>query len=285
MEAAQGAPAPASLARPVRGLDLVRLAVRVTAMNLKARLEYRVDFLLWMLHGVAYQVMGLAFVWVVLSRFHAIRGWSLGEIMFMYSLRLLTHSFYLPVFYNVMSVSNLVRQGGFDRVLLRPMNPLLQILLQTVQANFAGDLAVAVALLAFAQRSLHLHWTAGLVGFGVLVLTGGVLMEAAIQLAFSTLSFWVVDSSAVSWWADELMNTFANYPLDLFAAPVRYLFTFVVPVAFLAYFPASVFLGRAGAVAFTPLFAYGAPAAGVAAFALAYGFWNLGLRRYQSTGT
>jgi ABC-2 type transport system permease protein len=274
-----------SVARPLGGLALCRLALRVTALNLKARLEYRVDFLLWLLHGVAYQVMGLAFVWVVLMRFHAIGGWSLGEVLFLYSLRLLTHGLYLPVFWNIMSVSDLVRQGGFDRLLLRPLNPLLQILLQTVQANFAGDLTVALALFAYAQHILHLRWTVAAVAFLVLVLVGGVLLEAAIQLAFSTLSFWVVDSSTVSWWADELMNTFANYPLDLFAAPVRYLFTFVVPVAFLAYFPGAVFLGRADGVVFTPLFAYGAPAAGVLAFTLAYAFWNAGLRRYQGTGT
>lgn len=271
--------------QPIRGWPLALLVLRVTALNLKGRLQYRVDFLLWMLHGIAYQVMGLTFVWVVLSRFHSMRGWSLAEVLFMYSLRLLTHGLYLPVFYNVMSVAGMVRQGEFDRILLRPLNPLLQVLTQTFQVNSAGDTVVAIVLFGIAQRMLHLRWGPGTIGFLILVLVGGVLLEAAIQLAFASLSFWVVDASDLNWWADNLMNSFANYPLNIFGGVVRYLFTFVLPVAFLAYFPAAVFLHKTADVAFTPLFAYGAPAAGVVAFPLAYALWSTGLRRYQSTGT
>lgn len=273
------------MARPVHGWALVPLTLRITALNLRARLQYRVDFLLWTLHGMAYQVMGLTFVWVVLAQFQAIHGWSLADIVFMYSLRLLAHGLYLPVFYNVMQVSFTIREGNFDRVLLRPLNPLLQVLLQTFNANSAGDIAVAIALFVIAQHMLHMQWRFDTAAFLVLVVIGGALMEAAIQLACATLAFWVVASTSVALWADTLMNTFANYPINIFAGVVRYLFTFLLPIAFLAYFPAAVFLGKAGSVAFTPLLAYGAPAAGVVAFLLAYGFWSLGLRHYQSTGT
>lgn len=278
-------PRDASTRALLRGRALARLIWRVTLLNVRARLEYRVDFLLWMLQGAAYQAMGLTFVWAVLLRFHAIRGWSTGDVIFMFSLRLLAHSFCMTLFLNVMSVPAMIRQGTFDRVLLRPMNPLLQVLIQTFEANTAGDLTVAVALFVIAQRAVRLHWTAATLAFLVLVIVGSVLMEAGIQTAIASLSFWVVDSSPLGWWADELMNTFANYPLNVVNAVVRYFFTFVMPVAFLAYFPAAVFLGKARQVTFTPLFAYGAPAAGVVAFAVAYAFWLRGLRRYQGTGT
>jgi len=55
-------------------------------------------------------------------------------------------------------------------------------------------------------------------------------------------------------------------------------------VAFIAYLPATVLLGRTGELAVHPLFAYVAPLVGVLVFSLAYAFWKGELRHYQSSG-
>jgi len=87
------------------------------------------------------------------------------------------------------------------------------------------------------------------------------------------------------WWASDTVNTFGNYPTSIFPSAARVVFTFAFPIAFLSFFPATVFLGRAEGVPFTPLLAYGAPLVGLAVFVVAYRLWQVGLRYHSSTGT
>src|SRR5205823_4440594 len=83
--------------------------------------------------------------------------------------------------------------------------------------------------------------------------------------------FRVVRTDSLIWWADDLGNSFANYPLTVFPFVARFLLTWIVPIAFLGFFPASALLGRADAVPFSPLLAYGAPIVGVGVFIAAIG--------------
>jgi ABC-2 type transport system permease protein len=62
------------------------------------------------------------------------------------------------------------------------------------------------------------------------------------------------------------------------------LLTFALPIAFVAYLPATVLLGRTGELSIHPLFAYLAPLAGAIVFTLAARFWLSEIRHYQSSG-
>lgn len=271
---------------PPSGWKLVRLVWQVQRLQWRVRPQYRVDFLLWTLHGLAYRAMGLTFLWVVVARFRAMAGWTLPEILFLYSLRLLVHGLYLQLLSSVASVSALVRQGTFDRILLRPVSPLLQVVMDgSSQGKSFGDLFLAAALFGFAQGQVHLRWSLPAMMYLALAILGGVVLEASIQLALSTLAFWMVETQLLNNWADLVMNLFPNYPLTIYGRIVQIWFTAVMPVAFLSYVPASVLLGKAGEATVGPVLAYGAPAVGWAVATLAYLAWTRGVRHYQSTGT
>ena len=265
----------------------VALALRLFLLNIRGRLEYRLDFLMGVLHGIAYQLVGVAFIWAVLTRFPSLGGWSLGEVAFLYALRLLIHSLYLPFLWNVMTLSSQVRQGELDRLLLRPVHPLLLVITRTFQINAVGDLLTALVLFWGAQSAVGIEWTLAKVGYLVLVLAGGVLLETGVQLAISSLSIWLVHAERINWWADTAFNSFGNYPLTVYGGAVRFAFVFILPLAFVSYFPATVILEREAelaALSLSPALAYGAPAAGVVVFALALGFFRFALTRYRSTG-
>ena len=147
------------------------------------------------------------------------------------------------------------------------------------------DEYLGLAIFVLVQPALHLTWTPLAIVYLCLVIVGSVLLEAGIFLAIAAVMFWVIQSESLVWWAGDLVNTFGNYPLSIFPQATRYLFTFVFPIAFLGFFPAAVFLGRAGDVPFTPVLAYGAPAVGLIVFVVGYAAWLVGLRHHQSTDT
>ena len=74
--------------------------------------------------------------------------------------------------------------------------------------------------------------------------------------------------------------SFARYPVDIYDNLVRFIICFVIPFAFVGFFPASQIMGRVEfqKLAFlTPLIAF--PCAFVSYFV-----WLLGLKKYESTG-
>lgn len=74
------------------------------------------------------------------------------------------------------------------------------------------------------------------------------------------------------------------YPLSIFGSVLAWVFTFLVPLAFVAYLPATVLLDRTAELQVTPLLAYVAPLAGVIWLAVAVGVFNSQVGSYQSAG-
>jgi ABC-2 type transport system permease protein len=71
-----------------------------------------------------------------------------------------------------------------------------------------------------------------------------------------------------------------RYPVAAYPAPLRLLFTLVIPVAFLTTVPAEVVLGRAS----TPMLWLGSGLA-VGFFVVARQFWLYALRHYTSASS
>jgi len=248
-------------------------------------MQYRVNFLMLVIMGLLYQGTGFVFIWIVLGRFQSIAGWAFADIAFLYGFRLLVHALWGFLLGNLSRVSWQVRRGEFDRYLIRPLSPLLQIASSTVDLNRVGDLVGGVAIFGGSIALVQIHWSPAMATYLVLALIGGILTESAVTLAIAALSFRFVSIDSI-WYlvANVIFSNFGNYPLRIFGTPVQYILTFVIPVGFIAYLPVSVLLGRENELGLSPLFAYLVPVIGLGLFLLAYQFWQSQLRVYQSSG-
>jgi len=247
-------------------------------------LQYRTNFLIMVAMGLIYQGTGFAFIWVVLSRFEAVGGWTLGEIAFLYGLRLLMHALSVLVSGHIRQLDRQIRHGEFDRYLIRPLSPLRQIMSQGVQVNAFGDLLGGIALFLAATTLTMVDWTPAALLYLVFAILGGALIELALDLMIATLALRVLNTESLFFVLDTFFSEFGNYPLKIFGGAVQFLLTFGLPLAFMAYFPATVLLGRTGELSLPPVFAYAAPLAGVGWSVLAVCVFRYELRAYQSSG-
>jgi ABC-2 type transport system permease protein len=265
-------------------MAVVGIALSMWVASVRSELQYRANFLIMVLMGIVYQCTGFAFIWVVLSRFQAIAGWTLGEVAFLYGLRLVMHSLNGAITGGLYSLEWQVRQGDFDRYLVRPTPPLLQLLCHQVHISIVGDLLGGLALFVAAGSLVTVDWTATALLYLVLAIVGGALIEMALRVLVSALAFRLLSANAFMFLLDTLFSNFANYPLKIFGSALEFLLTFGVPLAFMAYFPTTVLLGRTGELRVSPLFAYGAPLAGVIWLVLALLVFQREMRHYQSSG-
>lgn len=271
--------------RPWRLGELLRLYGTFWVANLKSRMEYRASFLLWFGNTVAFHAVSIGIIWALLSRFPSLNGWSFSEMVFLYSLGLLARGLYTTFFFPILRVPFAIRQGSFDRYLIRPLNPLFQILLQGSFTSL-NDLIVGVVVFAQTVRLVEVTWSVPLALFLAAVVVGAGLIQAAVSLAVASVSFWVIKVAGLTWTVQQLQNELIRYPASIYGRAVQLVLTVVLPFAFTNYYPATTLLGKAdGSLLPAQKLGLLTPLVGLIWFALAYALWQKGVSRYQGTGS
>jgi len=265
-------------------LTTLGLYIALMSAGLKGELQYRLNFVIWVAMGVIYQLTGFVFIWVLLSRFQELAGWSLGEVAFLYGLRLLGHGLQLLGFGYIHMLEIYVREGLFDRFLVRPVPVLLHIIVSRFPVGAIGDFGSGLVLFLVANSLVAVDWSPPALAFASLTVIGAALLEAGLKLMVASLSFRFLSTRSIVFVVDDVFNNFGNYPLKIFGGVAQFVLTFGIPVAFIAYLPATVLLGRTSELAVSPVLAYLAPLAGAMVFGLALLVWRHELPSYQSAG-
>ncbi len=253
---------------------------RYALMRAKVRLAYRGDFLFNALGDLIVAAIGLVFLWAIFSHVPDIKGWSFHEVLFIWGMGETAAGLFFVLFQGLWALNQqYVLQGELDRVLLRPLDPYAQIMLDHLNLE---DLPVA--LLGLGMVAWAVPGVAPIAWYQWLVLPvfllAGVLVLAGILTAFSSLGFRILHRGTAVGLVYQA-SAFNRYPIDIFARPIQRALTFVVPFAFVAFFPATWYLGRDEWLPW----ALAQPLVGLAVFGLARWLWGRGLRHYRSPGS
>jgi ABC-2 type transport system permease protein len=259
--------------------------LRYWRVNLLTMLEYRANFLMWAAFTVVYHATAIAALWATLRNFPSINGWDFRESAFMYGLWFLGHAINNTFFTGIGSVPEYIREGKFDRFLVRPLDTLFQTL-TVPQQVWPDELALSLVYFAAVIPFSGVHVDPLFVIYVPFIALGGALIDVAINLAISTAAFWFVRIDALRWGVMSLEQEFSRYPISIYQRGVRYTLAFVLPFAFMNYFPATYLLHKSeDGLQLAPTIGLLTPIVGLVWLAAAYVFWRVGLNRYQGTGS
>ncbi|MEU0198257.1 MULTISPECIES: ABC-2 family transporter protein [unclassified Streptomyces] len=261
-------------------LRALRIVWRVTALNFRAQMEYRTEFLLMIAIGAIWQVSVIVFATVLLSRFAGMGGWDSSDVLLIPATRMLAHGLFVLLLGRMHWAGQQIQEGRIDIYLMRPMPVHRQIQLAFFPTNAIGDLTVAAGLMVGALSRSDLDWTAGRISYLVAAVLGGMLLEAALftlvasaGLRFPAADYW-------GRWLEELLGTFGSYPLNVLPRAVGGFLTYGLPLAFVAYFPAAVLTGHGHTTGVPYWLAASAPLLGLLAYLGARLVWRWSLRHY-----
>ena len=226
-------------------------------------------------NGVTYQVTTLLFATVIFARFPPLAGWSVGQVLLIASIRLLGHGLHVLCFGALEQLPRLIREGRLDALRLRPTSLFLQVCTHKPNIHAFGDLGLAVAAFAVCLTQLDLPWTPQRIGLLVVAVVCAVVLELSFVLHIAALVLRFPGATSLFFWLDNTISNFASYPLVIFPLVIRIAFTFVLPVAFIAFYPAAWILGKHDTVlaSLSPLVAVAWLASSVVA-------WRRGLQAY-----
>jgi ABC-2 type transport system permease protein len=258
---------------------------RYWRINLLTMLEYRANFLMWAGFTAIYHGTAIAALWVTLRNFPSINGWDFRQTAFMYGLWMLGHAVNNTFFYTVGSVPEFVREGRFDRFLVRPLDPLFQAL-TVPQQIWPDELILAIIYFCVVTPLVGVRVDLIFLAYVPLVALGGALIDFGINLAIATASFWFIRIDTLRWVVMSLEQEFSRYPISIYQRGVRVVLAFVLPFAFMNYFPATYLLHKSeDGLHLSPTIGLFTPLVGALALGLAYAFWRIGINRYQGTGS
>jgi ABC-2 type transport system permease protein len=266
-------------------VTLLRLYWRLVGARARGQLQYKLSFALLTLANVVFTVTELLAVLVAVRHVPHLVGWSLSEVVFLFGLSYLAFAVAELLSAGFDGFHRYVLEGTFDRVLVRPLGAFFQIFASDLALRRVGRGSAGVIALALALPAVPVDWTLDRLVVLALGLVSGVAIYFAIFVVGAASAFWTTQ-------ANEAVNIFTNggnmitsYPLDVFDGWLRRLITFVVPLAFINYYPALYVLGRSDPLGLPDWVRLASPLAATAALLVAGAIWSAGVRHYQSTGS
>ncbi|GAB3099296.1 ABC transporter permease [Cupriavidus yeoncheonensis] len=225
-------------------------------------------------------------IWALFHRFGNVQGWKIGEVALFYGLVncMFAIADALGRGFDVLGTT-LLRTGEFDRLLLRPRPLALQLMGHDVRISRLGRLLQGLLVLAFATGQADIAWAPASIAIALFALAGGVALFLGILVLQGTLSFWTIESLEVANMLTYGGVEAAQYPMALYARWFRYVLTFAVPLACVAYYPVLAILGKADPLGAPDWMGLVSPLAGFAFLAAAFCAWRAGVRHYASTGS
>ena len=247
----------------------------------KVRMSYRADFLIGLATSIAATVCSFGFVLVLFWNIPRLADWRLEEVLFLYGFSLIPFGLFNVLSLNLYEFgSAYIVEGKFDRVLLRPIGSLFQVLFETFRIESFHEVAVGLLVVGWASRRLGIHWTTGDVALLLFFGLCGSVIYTAVFLLLSTVSFWFEDRIGIHPPAWNLI-AFGRYPLSIYSGFVQFFLSWIIPFGFATFYPSARLLNRAEFHGYAPL----VPVVATAFLGLALYVWNQGVRRYASTGS
>jgi ABC-2 type transport system permease protein len=260
--------------------EYIRLYFMIETQYIKAQMQYRADFLISSI-GMFFSSLATLSIFVVLFQsIPNLAGWSLMEMVFIYAFYMIAISPMQILFDNIWWIRYKVQSGEFIKYYFRPLNMMFYFMSERFDIKGLTQLAAGIILLIYSSAQLGLEWSL----VKVLILLGAVFSASLVLVSIAVMAgssaFWLVNSYPVLALAWKLRE-FAPYPITIFDGVFRFAFTFILPIGFIAFYPAQFFL-RPEEI--SPVF-YLTPVIGIGLFAFTYKVWALGVNSYTGTGS
>jgi ABC-2 type transport system permease protein len=253
-------------------------------MFFKARMEYRFSFFSGMVANFYCYFITYITFWVIVQKFGSINGWLFDDMAILYGLNLLTYCITGMFFWEIFGLEKEITSGNLDSYLVRPMGIIKQLICKRFADTFIGQFIVTLIFMIIAFAGVQSIMSPLKYLYLIVAIFSGVFIHAGAMIILGSLSFWMNRSLQL---ADLLyydLRTFINYPLSVFPAFIKIALTYILPWAFINYYPAMIILDKIDSTE-SMLLGFISPVVGILVFSFSLFIFNRGLRRYSGSGS
>lgn len=259
----------------------LRIYAALWRNSVTREMTFKTNFLLWIVVEWLWFALQLCFIGVLYLHTEAIGTWTKWQVVLLVGTSHFIQEIFQAFFLiNCANLSDLVRTGKLDFLLLLPANSRFLVSLRQVDLGSFVNAATALAVMIYAADRLDLEVTpARLLVFGLLCLCG-ILVHYSLMFLLAAISFWTVKAQGIVWGYYNLFQL-ARMPDEAFHGLFRLVFTFVFPVLLVTNVPVRVLAEKLE----SPGWPWVLVGLGVVCLLISELGWRLSLRRYTSASS
>lgn len=214
-------------------------------------MTFRVNFLVEFISSTAWVAMFLGFYLLIFEYTKQVApGWGKYEFFVFLATTMLVNSLVESLFMdNCNELSELIRTGGLDFALLKPVDTQFLISFRRIGWSSLGNVLVGLSLLAYSLYQLTTRAENPVVLHALsfvlypLYIACGVAILYSLMIALASTSIWLgKNSSLYDFWF--YITNFSRYPREIYkgfwGAPINWVFTFILPVLVVVNVPAKL---------------------------------------------
>lgn len=262
-----------------------KMYVKFVSVFFKQQVAYKFNFWISILVNINSYLITYLGVWIIFQNVDTIKGWIYEEVIFLYTLNLLTYGIACLLFLKPMErLEELVKSGEFDLLLIRPINDFFFLILKEMDFKYIGHILLSIVVLVGNVRVLNINWNPEKMIFFILIVLGGVMIQASFVIIAGALSIKYILSSSLIDLLTYSIRKFINYPLDVFDHWVVVILTFFIPYGFVNYYPVKYILEKSMSVTERIVGQYASFIVGCMCIIIARKIYMRMVTQYNSTG-
>lgn len=260
-------------------MNYLRLFKKIFALEISTEMAYKTNFFIKSLALITADLIGPLITLLIYSNSSGIPGWSFEEFLLFQGTFIfvmgMSHFLLLMLPYHV--IEN-VREGTFDKILIKPYNPLLYLSFSSIDLEGLAEVSAGLFLIVYSFIKLNLVlFSFNTVLYIFLMLLGFIFLYAAFVL-MSSLAFLFVKSFGLFDLFFKIMDV-ARYPISIYEGGMRFLFTFIIPIGIVSFYPASALISDLSFMVITKVLMLV-----ILFLAFSICMWNHAIKKYTSAG-
>ena len=260
-------------------LKSFRLYLKYVSVILQGAMEYKFSFLLMLVGRFILAFNGLIAISFLFSNFTQMKGYRYGDILLCFAIVQMSFALAECFANGFNAFSGIIRRGEFDRMLLRPRSPILQVIGTRFDIGRFGPLICSIITLVLGIRTCTLSWNLARILTLIAMVLGGVVVFVALFMLGASIIFFSIEDGGIMNVLTYGAKEHGKYPLDIYGSGILKFCTYLVPYALFQYYPLQYLLGK------TNNWLYALCPAGTLIFLfVCYLIWRLGMRNYTSCG-
>lgn len=212
--------------------------------SLVREMGFKLNFLLWILVELLWFALQLVFMAVIYSHTDRIASWTKWQVVFLVGTNHLVQQLFTGLFMNnLIKLSENVRTGMLDFLLLMPANTRFLISLRHVDYGAFVNAASAIAVMLYAAHHLQLQPTLPQLAAFTALLLVGLTVHYSIMYLLACIAFWTIRAQGIVWGYYNLFQL-ARLPDEAFQGAFRAVFSFVIPVLLITNVPVKLLIDK-----------------------------------------
>lgn len=224
----------------------IQLYIMFQVQNIKSLAQYRTDFLMMVFFTLFSQGCNLGLICIIYSNIPQVGGWTMWEIFLLYGFLLFSEGFINFFFQGAWKITNMIHMAELDRFLVRPVPVGLQLLTAKIDFDGLNKMIIAIAVMAVGFGRCGMEWNVLKATVFCIFLAEACVIRVCMIWITSCISFWMEGKkNSLNYFVISL-GEMAKYPMVIYPPIFQGIFGYLIPYAFVSFYPVGYLLGKEG---------------------------------------